>query len=64
MKILCPNCARVFEAPQSVQVRGKAIPVGAIVIADDGTAFRQCGADEERHIDMRIRCDDCSVHQR
>ena len=63
MKILCPNCARVFEAPQSVKVSGKDIPVGAIVIAEDGTAFRACSADEERHIDMRIRCGDCAIHQ-
>ncbi len=64
MKILCPNCATVFECPANLHVGGKDIAVGNITVAEDGTAFRQVSPDEERHIDMRIRCSKCSIHQR
>lgn len=72
MLVRCPNCADLFEAPEKVKVphteKGvagwKTVPTAPLTFAEDGTAFRHVSPDEERHVDMRLRCPKCSIHQR
>lgn len=72
MLVRCPNCAKLIEAPETVLVPSGAgapddleeVSVGRLQFQDDGTAYREPRPGEERHVDQRIRCPDCAIHQR
>ncbi len=69
MLVRCPNCAGLFDAPETVRVPDanggfKTVPTAPLTYAEDGTAFRHVSPDEERHVDMRLRCPTCFIHQR
>lgn len=70
MNAVCPGCGRWFEVPAKLKLGplskhpGKTVESGPTQLEGDGTAFRALDAGEERHIDMRIRCERCAFHQR
>lgn len=65
----CPNCAEMFDCPDELQIRlegggFEVVETGRLTFLEDGSAYRELRAGEERHIDHRVRCRDCSFHQK